>query len=100
MTMLRQGPVAAALLGACWMVTLAITVAVAVAFVTGEALRPSLLWSVLLGAAIGAALLFVRVAAGVVIAGLFLFGGGTIDFEFVKNPAACRDHYNWDGEYK
>ena len=45
MSFLRQGPVAAALLGAAWMITLAVRVAVAVAFVTGEALRPGFLWS-------------------------------------------------------
>ena len=68
MSFLRQGPVAAALLGAAWMVTLAITVAVAVAFVTGEALRPSILWSVIVGAALGAALLFIRLPMSVAVA--------------------------------
>ncbi len=60
MSMLRQGPVAAALLGAAWMVTLAITVAVSVAFITGEALRPSLMWSLGSGALLGALTLVVR----------------------------------------
>ncbi|MEO1705279.1 MAG: carbohydrate ABC transporter permease [Pseudomonadota bacterium] len=68
MNALRQGPVAAALLGAAWMVTLSVTVAVAVAFLSGEALRPSMLWSVLFGAVLGAGLLFVRVPMAVAVA--------------------------------
>ncbi|MEO0486660.1 MAG: carbohydrate ABC transporter permease [Pseudomonadota bacterium] len=85
MNALRQGPVAAALLGAAWMVTLAITVAVAVAFVTGEALRPSILWSIVAGAVLGAGFLYVRVpmavAAGVAVvigAALMLAGIGPV----------------------
>ncbi|MEM6728396.1 MAG: hypothetical protein AAF618_07845, partial [Pseudomonadota bacterium] len=81
MSFLRQGPVAAALLGAAWMVTLAITVSVAVAFVTGEALRPNLLWSLFFGAVLGAAFLFVRlpriVAMGAsIVLGAVLMGLG------------------------
>ena len=75
MKMIRKGPVAAALLGALWMVTLSITVAVAVAFVTGEALRPSLLWSLLSGAVIGAGLLYVRLPRVVAMAGGVSIGG-------------------------
>ncbi|MEM6275443.1 MAG: carbohydrate ABC transporter permease [Pseudomonadota bacterium] len=68
MSFLRNGPVAAAMLGAAWMVTLAITVAVGVAFVTGEALRPSMLWSLLLGAVLGAGLLYIRLPMAVTVA--------------------------------
>ncbi len=53
MNTLRHGIVAAALLGAAWLVVLSITIAVALAFVTGEAARPSPLWSLLWGAAAG-----------------------------------------------
>ncbi|MEM6479443.1 MAG: carbohydrate ABC transporter permease, partial [Pseudomonadota bacterium] len=74
MSFLRKGPVAAALLGAGWMITLSITVAVAVAFVTGEALRPSMLWSLLLGAALGAGFLFVRLSLALAAGGSLVIG--------------------------
>jgi len=78
MSFIRQGPVAAALLGAAWMITLAVTVAVAVAFITGEALRPGILWSILFGAALGVGFLYVRlprmaaIGASVVLGGLLM----------------------------
>ncbi|MEM9854861.1 MAG: hypothetical protein AAF841_10470, partial [Pseudomonadota bacterium] len=74
MSFLRKGPVAAALLGAGWMITLSITVAVAVAFVTGEALRPSMLWSLLLGAALGAGFLVVRLSLALAAGGSLVIG--------------------------
>ena len=74
MAFLRSGPVAAALLGALWMVTLAVAVAVAVAFVTGEALRPSVPWSLLFGALIGAGILFVRLPPMIAASALLLLG--------------------------
>ncbi|MEM1237790.1 MAG: carbohydrate ABC transporter permease, partial [Pseudomonadota bacterium] len=81
MSFLRQGPVAAALLGAAWMITLAVTVAVAVAFVTGEALRPSMIWSILFGAVIGVGLIYVRLplavtaAVGVALGAVLMVAG-------------------------
>ncbi len=60
MIALRQGYAAAALLGAGWMVTLSVTIAVAVAFATGEATRPHITLSLLWGAALGAGLLHRR----------------------------------------
>ncbi|MEL6609155.1 MAG: carbohydrate ABC transporter permease [Pseudomonadota bacterium] len=74
MAFLRKGPVAAALLGAAWMVTLAITAAVAVAFVTGEALRPNVLWSLLIGGGLGAGMLYVRAPLLALMAGSIIIG--------------------------
>ena len=72
MKTLRQGYVTAALLGAAWMVTLAITVAVAVAFITGDAVRPALVIALLCGALLGvgsmAAPLGPRATLGAVVA--------------------------------
>ncbi|MEM9438356.1 MAG: carbohydrate ABC transporter permease [Pseudomonadota bacterium] len=79
MSVIRQGPIAAALLGAAWMTTLAITVAVAVAFVTGEALRPQLPFAAIIGAALGAGLVFRRAATWVAVV-LFIAGGLALSF--------------------
>ena len=68
MTWLRRGWVAAALLGAGWMATLAVTMAVAAAFVTGEAVRPDLLSAFALGAALSVAPLSRRVPAWAMVA--------------------------------
>lgn len=62
MNVLRNGYVAGALLGTAWMVTLAITVAVTVAFVTGDAVRPHLLSALLIGAVLGVAAVASRFA--------------------------------------
>ncbi|MEM8822616.1 MAG: carbohydrate ABC transporter permease [Pseudomonadota bacterium] len=73
MTALRQGRVAAALLGALWMLTVSITVAVALSFMTGDPFRPAVLWSLAWGALWGVAL--VEMGPGRSwIAGLVLFG--------------------------
>jgi len=56
MTALRQGYVTGPLLGALWMFILAVTAAVAMSFATGEAFRPSLIWSLIWGAVSGAAM--------------------------------------------
>ena len=50
MSLLRYGYVTGPLLGALWMLVLAVTVAVAMSFATGEAFRPSVLLSPLWGA--------------------------------------------------
>jgi multiple sugar transport system permease protein len=60
MSALRFGYVAAPILGALWMVTLSVTVAIAMSFATGEAFRPAMGWSILWGAIGGAALLTIR----------------------------------------
>ena len=54
MSTLRQGIVTAPVLAALWMVVLAVTVAVAFSFATGEAFRPHLILSLLWGALAGA----------------------------------------------
>ncbi|MBU2243286.1 MAG: carbohydrate ABC transporter permease [Alphaproteobacteria bacterium] len=60
MKMLRFGSLTGPLLGALWTFVVAVTVAVAMSFVTGEAFRPSLLWSLLFGGLTG----FVLVGRG------------------------------------
>ena len=52
---LRQGYVTGPLLGALWMVVIAVTVAVAVSFATGDAVRPGIIASLFFGAAAGIA---------------------------------------------
>nr|WP_281494095.1 carbohydrate ABC transporter permease [Jannaschia sp. S6380] len=51
--MLRRGDVAAALLGALWLVTLSVTVAVGMSFATGGAFRPAIGAALLWGGAAG-----------------------------------------------
>ena len=60
MNALRRGAVTASILGALWAVVVCTTVAVAVSFATGEAIRPTLLWSLLYGAIAGWVVLLVR----------------------------------------
>ena len=55
MSALRNGYAAGALLGALWLATLSVTVAVAMSFATGGAFRPVLAWSLLWGALAGMA---------------------------------------------
>ena len=50
MSVLRRGSVAAPILGALWMFVVTTSVAVVISFATGEAIRPSLVWSLLYGA--------------------------------------------------
>jgi multiple sugar transport system permease protein len=54
---MRNGYVTGALLGALWCFVVAVTVAVCLSFATGEAFRPSFLWSVIWGAGLGVAAL-------------------------------------------
>jgi multiple sugar transport system permease protein len=56
MKMLRFGYLTGPILGALWTFILAVTVAVAMSFATGEAFRPSLMWSLLFGGLTGFAL--------------------------------------------
>ena len=73
MTVLRHGYVAAAILGALWLVVIAVTVAVTMSFVTGGAFRPQFLWSVVWGAIGGVTVL--RLGIGQAwIAGVVFFG--------------------------
>jgi len=62
MRILRRGTVAAPILGALWTFTIATSVAVAVSFASGEAIRPSLAWSLLCGAVGGLAAIRLRAA--------------------------------------
>jgi multiple sugar transport system permease protein len=55
MSFLRQGFVTGPVLGALWMIVLAVTVAIVMSFATGEAFRPSILLSVVWGAVAGGA---------------------------------------------
>ncbi|MEM8850187.1 MAG: carbohydrate ABC transporter permease [Pseudomonadota bacterium] len=73
MIALRQGYATGALLGALWMLTLSVTVAVAIAFATGEAIRPSIGFSLVWGALLGAAMMHVtgHLRFGLVIGVLF-----------------------------
>jgi len=52
-SVLRRGSVAAPILGALWMFVVTTSVAVVISFATGEAIRPSLVWSLLYGAVAG-----------------------------------------------
>ena len=60
MSALRRGAITAPILGALWAVVVCTTVAVAISFATGEAIRPTLLWSLLYGAVAGWVVLRVR----------------------------------------
>lgn len=55
MMFLRQGFVTGPVLGALWMIVLAVTVAIVMSFATGEAFRPSILLSLVWGAVAGGA---------------------------------------------
>ena len=57
MNAVRHGYVTAPVLGALWTFTVAVTVTVAMSLATGEAFRPSLIWSLLVGALLGVAVL-------------------------------------------
>ena len=63
MKLLRRGSVTAAILGAVWAVVVSTSVAVAISFATGEAIRPTLAWSALYGAVAGLVVLRVRLPA-------------------------------------
>ncbi|MEM7720281.1 MAG: carbohydrate ABC transporter permease [Pseudomonadota bacterium] len=58
MSALRYGYITGPVLGALWMVILAVTVGVAMSFATGAAFRPSILMSLLWGAVLGAAVVY------------------------------------------
>ncbi|MDE0590069.1 carbohydrate ABC transporter permease [Halocynthiibacter sp. C4] len=58
MRYMRFGYVTAPLLGALWAVVIAITVTVAMSFMTGAPFKPSALWALVFGAASGAAVLY------------------------------------------
>lgn len=60
MSALRFGFVTSPVLGALWMIVLAVTTAIAISFATGDAIRPHLLWSLIWGAAAGGLLLVLR----------------------------------------
>ena len=50
---LRRGSIIAPILGALWAFVVSTSVAVAISFATGEAIRPTLLWSLIFGAVAG-----------------------------------------------
>lgn len=74
MQALRFGYVTGPVLGVLWTIVIATTIAVAMSFVTGAAFRPSMLWSLMWGAALGVATLYGRPAAIAAAAGLFALG--------------------------
>jgi multiple sugar transport system permease protein len=82
--MIRQGYVTGPVLGALWMVILAVTVAVAMSFGTGEGFRPSMLLSLLWGAGAGATIVafgcsrMVQLAIFIAIVAGLLLGIGPI----------------------
>lgn len=84
MSLFRHGLVTAPILGLLWTFTIATTVAIAMSFATGEAFRPSLIWSIVIGALLGLATLFVpsaRIASAIataVFAVLLFVGFGPI----------------------
>lgn len=77
MTLLRHGYVAAAILGALWLLVIAVTVAVAMSFATGGAFRPQILWSALWGAGLGVAILRFGISSS------WLAGGALIAISLV-----------------
>ncbi|SFP07627.1 carbohydrate ABC transporter permease [Tranquillimonas alkanivorans] len=95
MTLLRNGYVTGAVLGALWTFTMAVMVAVAMSFVTGDAFRPSLLLSLGLGALAGGASIHGRAiamgAAGV-LAALGLLGAGPVQTAETGPLAAVMAH--------
>jgi multiple sugar transport system permease protein len=74
MSALRHGYVTAALLGMFWTVTVAVTVAVAMSFLTGAPFRPSLLLSITTGALAGVGCLRGRDGIAVAAVGLLAIG--------------------------
>ncbi|MFZ5962546.1 carbohydrate ABC transporter permease [Thalassococcus sp. BH17M4-6] len=74
MNVLRHGYLTAAILGILWTFTVAVTVAVAMSFLTGAAFRPSLLFSAVAGALAGVACLWGRPGAGIAALGLLAIG--------------------------
>ncbi|NBB97789.1 MAG: ABC transporter permease subunit [Alphaproteobacteria bacterium] len=73
MTPFRRGYLTAAVIGALWTWVIAITVAIAMSFATGDAFRPSLLQALPLGAALGAVVLRVSQRGLAMAAGVGLF---------------------------
>ena len=61
MSALRRGSITAVVLGAVWAVVVTTSVAVAISFATGEAIRPTALWSLVYGAVAGLVVIHVRV---------------------------------------
>ncbi|WP_299869687.1 carbohydrate ABC transporter permease [uncultured Hoeflea sp.] len=84
MSKLRFGYVTGPILGALWMVILAVTVAIAMSFATGQAFRPGILWSLVWGAMAGAGLVAlgrgrpVQLGLSVAIIALMLIGFGPV----------------------
>lgn len=84
MSKLRFGYVTGPILGALWMVILAVTVAIAMSFATGQAFRPGILWSLLWGAIAGAGLVAlglgrpIQLGLAVAVIALMLIGFGPV----------------------
>lgn len=84
MSVMRYGYITGPLLGALWMMVLAITVAITMSFATGEAFRPGILWSLFWGALAGTAVVAlgrgrtVQLGLAAVVAFLMLVGLGPI----------------------
>ncbi len=84
MSALRFGYVTGPVIGALWMIILAVTIAVAMSFATGDPFKPSMLWSILWGAIVGYTIsqrlgdFAGTVLGAVALAGLVLLGIGPI----------------------
>ncbi|MEE4118537.1 MAG: carbohydrate ABC transporter permease [Paracoccaceae bacterium] len=87
MGLIRQGYVAAPGIGALWTWVIALSVAVALAFATGGAFRPSGLWALVWGAALGAAALYGRRPAAV--AAALMAGAGIAGLGPLQTGAAA-----------
>ncbi len=79
---MRRGFLTGPVIGALWMVVLSVTVAVTMSFATGDAFRPSILWSLLWGAVGGGVVValgrdrLVQIALLVAVSALVLIGIG------------------------
>ncbi len=79
---MRRGFLTGPVIGALWMVVLSVTVAVTMSFATGDAFRPSILWSLLWGAVGGGVVValgrsrLVQIALLVAVGALVLIGIG------------------------
>ncbi|RDC75190.1 carbohydrate ABC transporter permease [Rhodovulum sp. 12E13] len=87
MGLIRRGYVAAPGIGVVWTWVIALTVAVTLAFATGGAFRPSGLWSLAWGAALGAAALHGRGPAAV--AAALMAGAGIAGLGPLQTGAAA-----------
>ncbi|MFZ7090298.1 carbohydrate ABC transporter permease [Primorskyibacter sp. 2E233] len=75
MSVLRHGYVTGPVIGALWVFVAAVTVSVGMSFATGQAFRPSLIYSLIVGAPLGAACMGGRPLWPMMVAGCLGFVG-------------------------